>query len=382
MFRETLPPIERMSSSSLYCRLDIEFKHQSQSIPFSEWLSLLTLCFAPLVAHVLVGVPEPTVCGKLPLPWHERICHFNPTFIFWRYFAIVDRRARARKWDRPDDLGAANATFWDGNRWDGSVEKMVRMRGKATKEPSYHHIYVFSASAVGTLIITLQGIQAIYELIANATGSVYASGHPISKVFFPLAILGLARLPAAPWLTAEYGYRQHKESEPLGEGYSEPLLPLTPHIDTNPIAAGSNVPSNQFYPQNSWRGTLTRVILMGFLVALIVLALCFFALDFKSDTRISLTGFVSLLFHLFFLVCTLAIVAPFTWRKEREEGNTTIIPCISSTWYQVYTYMLFSLALVFILIIALETRRTKCGLYTTNHIGWGQDDLICQAYLG
>lgn len=256
MFRETLPPIERMSSSSLYCRLDIEFKHQSQSIPFSEWLSLLTLCFAPLVAHVLVGVPEPTVCGKLPLPWHERICHFNPTSIFWRYFAIVDRRAHARKWDRPDDLGAVNATFWDGNRWDGSVEKMVRMRGKATKEPSYHHIYVFSASAVGTLIITLQGIQAIYELIANATGSVYASGHPISKVFFPLAILGLARLPAAPWLTAEYRYRQHKESEPLGEGYSEPLLPLTPHIDTNPIAAGSNVPSNQYYPQNSWRGIL------------------------------------------------------------------------------------------------------------------------------
>jgi hypothetical protein len=41
---------------------------------------------------------------------------------------------------------------------------------------------------------------------------------------------------------------------------------------------------------------------------LIVLTLCFFALDFKSDTRISLTAFVSLLFYLFFLVCTLAIV--------------------------------------------------------------------------
>jgi hypothetical protein len=261
------------------------------------------------------------------------------------------------------------------------VEKMVRMRGKATKEPSYHRISVFSTSTFGTLIITLQGIQAIYELTADTTGSVYASGHPISNVFFPLAILGLARLPAAPWLTAEYGYRQHKESQLPGEGYSVPLLPLPPHIDTNPIAALSNVPSNQFYPQNSWRGILTRAILMGVLLALIVLTLCLFALDFKLDTGITLTSFVSLLFYLSFLVCTLAIVAPFIWRKEREEGNTTIIPCISSIWYQVYTYMLFSLALVFIFISALETRRTKCGLYTTDHISWGQDDLLCQAYL-
>ncbi|KAH8768559.1 hypothetical protein BGZ57DRAFT_943016 [Hyaloscypha finlandica] len=368
-----------MSSSSLYRRLDIEFKLQSQSIAFSEWLSLLTLCFAPLVAHLLVGVPEPTVCGRLPLPWHERICHFNPTSILWRYFAIADRRARAKKWDRPDDLGATNAIFWDGERWDGSVEKMVSMRGRATKEPPNHHISVFSTSAVGTLIITLQGIQAISDIIVNLTGSVHPNGHPISRVFFPLAILGLVRLPAAPWLTSEYGYRQRRESEPLGEGVSEPLLPL--NTDTNPIAARSNVPSNQFYPQNSWRGISTRVILMAVLLVLIALRVEYFALDFESDTKTSLTTFASQLFYLNFLVCSLAIFASFIWRKEREEGNTTIIPCISSIWYQVYTYILFSLALVFILISALETRRTKCGLYTTDHIGWGRDDLICEAYL-
>jgi Ca2+/H+ antiporter len=250
----------------------------------------------------------------------------------------------------------------------------------ATKEPPKHYISVFSTSAVGTLIITLQGIQAISDIIVNLTGSVHPSGHPISRVFFPLAILGLVRLPAAPWLTSEYGYRQRKESEPLGEGVSEPLLLLPPNTDTNPIAARSNAPSNQFYPQNSWRGISTRVILMVVLLVLTALTVAFFALDFESDTRTSLTTFASQLFYLIFLVCTLAIVTSFIWRKEREEGNTTIIPCISSIWYQVYTYILFSLALVFILISALETRRTKCGLYTTEHIGWGRDDLICEAY--
>jgi hypothetical protein len=381
IFREALLPTALMRSTSLHRRLDIEFNHQSQPIAFSEWLSMLTLCFAPLAAHLLVGVPEPTVCSKLPLPWQERICHFNPTSILWRYFAIADRRARAKKWDRLDDLGATNAAFWDGKRWDGSVEKMARMRGKATKEPSYHRVSLFSTSAVGTLIITLQGIQAVYDLIVNTTGSVYPGGHPISKVFFPLAILGLIRLPAAPWLTAEYGYRQRKESESPGEGYSEDLPLLPRHIYTNPMEAGSNAPSKQFSPQNSWRGILTRAILMGVLLALIVLTLCFFALDFKSDTRISLTTFVSQPFYLFFLACTFAIVSIFILRKEGEKGNTTIIPCIQSYWYRAYTYMLFSLALFFILVSALETRRTKCGLYTTVPIDWGQDDLICKTYL-
>jgi hypothetical protein len=63
IFREALLPTALMRSTSLHRRLDIEFNHQSQPIAFSEWLSMLTLCFAPLAAHLLVGVPEPTVCA-------------------------------------------------------------------------------------------------------------------------------------------------------------------------------------------------------------------------------------------------------------------------------------------------------------------------------
>jgi hypothetical protein len=371
IFKESLSQITLRLSTSLHRRLDVEFEHKSQSITFSEWLFLLTLCFAPLATHLLVGVPEPTVFVKLP--WQQRICHFNPTSILWRYFAIADRRARARKWGCCN-LAATNAVFWDGTHWDGSEEKMARMRGKATKLPSYHRVSVFSTSALGTLIITLQGIQAIYDLIVNAIGSVHPGGHPISKVFFPLAIFGLIRLPAALWLTEEYGYRECKETEPPGEGYSEfGLLPPPGHI-----IAGSNIPSQQFCPQCSCRGILTRAIFMGVLIALMALTLCFFALNFKSDTRTDLTTFVSQIFYLFYLACTFAIVSTFILAGK---GNTTIIPCIQSTWYQAYTYMLFSLALRFILVSALETRRTTCGLYTAIPIDWGQDGLMCHAYL-
>ena len=33
------------------------FNYQSQSISFGDWMLLLTLCFAPLIAHLVAGVP-------------------------------------------------------------------------------------------------------------------------------------------------------------------------------------------------------------------------------------------------------------------------------------------------------------------------------------
>lgn len=203
-------------------------------------------------------------------------------------------------------------------------------------------------------------MQAIYDLIANTTSRVPNSGHPISYVFFPLAIFGLIRLPAALWLTEEYGYHECEESEPPCQKHSESSL--SSH--------------KQPHPQSSWRGILVRAFFVGVLIVLVVLTLCFFILNFKSGTRISSAAFVSQLFYLFFLTSTFAIISTFVLRK----GNTAIIPCIQSTWYKAYTYLLFSLAVFFVVVSALETRRTKCGLYTTVPIDWGKDDLMCQFY--
>lgn len=99
-------------------------RYQSQDIALSEWVTLLTLCLAPLIAHVVVGTPSPSyLCTSRP-KWHEWICHYNPTSVLWRYTAITDRRIRARFWNRAD-LAATNALFWTPRGWDGS-EAMVQ----------------------------------------------------------------------------------------------------------------------------------------------------------------------------------------------------------------------------------------------------------------
>ena len=35
-------------------------KYSSHEIDRSDWVSLLTLCLAPLIAHIIAGVPSPT----------------------------------------------------------------------------------------------------------------------------------------------------------------------------------------------------------------------------------------------------------------------------------------------------------------------------------
>src|SRR5436309_8806444 len=80
---------------------------------------------------------------------------------------------------------------------------------------SYH--LPLSRTALPTQV-SLQGIQAVYTIAIHAGGKVPVPGHPISSVFFLLAILGLLILPAALWLTDEYGYCDGKDPEPQGEG--------------------------------------------------------------------------------------------------------------------------------------------------------------------
>ncbi len=134
------------------------FTYQCHSTPFPQWFDFFTLCLAPLVAHIIGGFEIPTVLGDSSHypSLSAMLPHLNPVSIVWRYYAIVDRRIRARSWDERD-MAASNAIFWDAKhaRWDGSEEIMVQSRAWITKMPEKKHVPLLSASSALTLVSTI-----------------------------------------------------------------------------------------------------------------------------------------------------------------------------------------------------------------------------------
>lgn len=188
------------------------FNTHTQQFSLSEWISSLTLCLAPLIVHIISGVTEPVYLSTTRPLWHDRIVHFNPTSIIWRYFAITDRRARAKLWTAYG-MSASSALFWTDKGWDG-VEHMIQDSVPfSVLQPSQSHTAFFSTSTLKSCTISLQGVQALYLLAGTiSSGTVRDFYVPsVVSLFLPLAILGLLRLPAAFWLTEETSYRNCDE---------------------------------------------------------------------------------------------------------------------------------------------------------------------------
>ncbi|KAK2630056.1 hypothetical protein QTJ16_000876 [Diplocarpon rosae] len=188
----------------------LPISYQASDITFSEWVSVFTLCLTPLLAHIIAGTPD-VVCLDVPrtnFSWLQKICHYNPTTIIWRYFAIADRRIRAKAWDA-NHLAASNSLFWTRRGWDGSEAMIERSRRYCIKPPGCTRSPILSKSFAKTVIVTLQGVQAAYALVGGLSGSSdLATSVSISSIFFPLAVIGLLRLFAAPWLTDDFVYAE------------------------------------------------------------------------------------------------------------------------------------------------------------------------------
>ena len=127
----------------------LPISYRSGGITFPDWISLLTLCFIPLLAHVIAGVPSTVYLSRRRPAWHERICHFNPTSVLWRYFIILDRRVRSRVWTAADMAGS-NALFWTTKGWNGSEVVMRESRRLLTRTPRERHAAILSGSFAKT----------------------------------------------------------------------------------------------------------------------------------------------------------------------------------------------------------------------------------------
>ena len=346
----------------------------------------MTLCLAPLLGHILAGVPSPTYL-RLDRPnWHQRIVMFNPTTIVWRYFAITDRRLRAKNWT-PLNMAASNAVFWTTEGWDGSEAMIQKSINYCLRPPRQKHIDLFSATNAKTIIVTLQGVQAIYSIVVGVRNSTpqsnaYANALALDYVFVPLAIVGLFRLVPALWLADDYSFanievanNSNVETEPvqnnsiaLGDK-SKVDAPLTLSLRSGVTGMADE---DCFHPSKGWRGISVRVFF--YLPLLCLLGIIIYFSTPQTGTAWSATGLLVNLFYLILLGVGVVIFARYMFPLTSPP---TIIPCASSIWYKIYTCFLLALVVTIIIIACIETRKTSCGTYTTFPKSF--DSLVCPA---
>ncbi|EYB29087.1 hypothetical protein SNK05_013042 [Fusarium graminearum] len=350
--------------------------YQSQEIDSSEWITLFTLCLAPLIAHIIAGTPSPVYLHQSRPRWHEQICQYNPTSILWRYAAIADRRIRAKSWDRTD-LAPTNAIFWTNRGWDGSEAMIASSAAYCYHFPDNTRISIFSKEMITTIIVTSQGVQAMVLLLGALDKNKYSGftkWMAVDAIFFPLAMIGLLRLCCAFWLNDDYGYSAAHSTTPdppvfyghsSGDVAEMGKIRLLPRTDSNETSSSTLLERSTSYPQSrfktpssSWGSKMFRSFFLFLVICLLILDTLYLIRGGRHTT----TSFVFTIYYMFFLTMTIIIFMPYFWQGKT---TSTIIPCITSTAYKIYTGFIFGITVATIVIACVETRRTPCGKYTS-----------------
>ncbi|KAI3324359.1 hypothetical protein HD806DRAFT_66317 [Xylariaceae sp. AK1471] len=339
--------------------------YQSGNIGFSDWITVLTLSLAPLIGHIVAGCPEPSILGTRRPKWHERICHYNPTSILWRYALIADRRIRSRAWNSLEMAGA-NAVFWTPHGWDGSEEIVIASMPHCKYLPERAVTPVWSRAMFKTTVVTLQGTQALVELSTSLAGrpvGSFVQQLAVDFIFWPLSLIGLFRLCCALWLTDDYLFsplHSVQFSQTVGEFGLEHRASLDNLLDRPAVSFSAE---DRFHSISYWPSRIFRTLF--FLAILGYLALSWSWLIPQTsegrDITITATTFLVLLFYIFWTTTASIMVSYYFVRGH----TTTIIPCINSIWYTAYTMFIIAFALALFIIACIETAKTPCGKFTS-----------------
>ncbi|KAI0149815.1 hypothetical protein F4776DRAFT_180592 [Hypoxylon sp. NC0597] len=341
------------------------FRLESSDISFSDWISIITLSLAPLLAHIVAGVSEPVaLCGDEP-KWYDHISHYNPTSILWRYAAITDRRIRACAWDK-GTLAATNALFWTSKGWDGSEGMVTRALPFCVRLPRRARLKIFSWETIKTIITTMQGLQVIANGLSNFYGpNSLTLGFGVDVVFYPLAILGLLRLFAAFWLADDYAFTEHQVVPTKTHPLDAQRASIDSLLETRSIA---NLSTSQFRP-SSWASRLFLIFYVLFLQGFLGILFFYASREYQTVT--------SLIFYLVYQIILAVSILLFTYYFIRGLNSTTIIPCISSWWYKAYSVILMGSMVALVTVACIQTRRTPCGKYTSSPDIYA-DGVLCE----
>ncbi|CAN9124982.1 unnamed protein product [Alternaria alternata] len=347
----------------------VEFNSHHPALGLGKLLSLWTLSLAPLIAHVIAGAPEPIYLCAEPPKWIDYAVFWNPTSIIWRYFTIFDRRIRAKNWNR-EILASSNALFWMTDGWNGSEDMIKEGRKYCIRLPPRSHAELLSKSFVNTVIATLQGVQALYELLLVEN---FNNNMNLATVFLPLALIGLIRLPSALWITDGFAYNHYdinlsnkRASEVITTtkaGYHELITVPSSGDDTSkwPPLTSDDTSYAEFRPRTSIHGYVARIIFLTPLLGMVSLTVFFTYYMTKDGGAIVGTGLFSLMLWFTF---SLGSAFVFILNFARAQDRTTVVPGVSTLWYRLYTAILFLLMLALLTTASIETTETWCGKFT------------------
>ncbi|KAM0819296.1 hypothetical protein AB5N19_05111 [Seiridium cardinale] len=327
----------------------------------------------------------------------------------WRYAAITDRRIRSRNWG-PADIAVSNAIFWTSKGWSGSESMLETALPYATRLPEGPMVRILSLEMLKTVIVFLQGIQAVTSIIGNFTSTGdYTTMDTVSGLFIPIGACGLLRLCAALWLTDDFHFTVPGDSpkqlqanslksyntglstvsvDSFGYEPSEKLLPPMPedfHIWYSrafrfffmiPIFGVSNFQSYfmpllgySYYPRSQkflTRGpeltNLSMRVISDSGYGTDIVYLSPFVGIFGRKGVFTTTSWLLGVYYQSLLAPT---VITFSYYFSVGPLRTNIIPCISKMWYKVYCSFCAVFTVVLIVIAAVETRKTFCGKFTS-----------------
>ena len=351
----------------------IYFRYQSYTIPFEQWVSMLTVCLAPLITHLVFGFAEPVILSSPRPRWRDRLTQFNPITIIWRWYSIVYRRIRARHWDRAD-MAASNAIFWDGHSWDGSEKLMLNSRDWVTKLPEKTHVSVVSGSTLASIAMTLQGIDAAFRIAQIHPGGWRGPFLALPEIFYPIAILSFARLPASIWLSSDYGYERPSTAQELSPeiqlpdgGFSYVSAPLSecsmasfaPFTEDPPLSH-SRLEDNTTLGARLWTvfGILFSFVICGTGISNSLVGA-------GPRPFIIITSATSLALRMFYFTLSSSGLFIIVFYILKGQAGNTVVPCMNATWYKVLNAVIIMLALVAFVLAALETTMLPGGAVTT-----------------
>lgn len=120
-------------------------------------------------------------------------------------------------------------------------------------------------------------------------------------------------------------------------------------------------------PANDWRAIVVRV---SYLVVLsLLLVICAFLIAGPVQRPVvtpdAPPARTLLLLGAIYIVLGAGSIATISFYLFRcGNSMTTVLPCLTSWWYQAYTILLLAASITMLVLSGIYTRRTPCGKYT------------------